>query len=155
MLYGLPPAENDGSRIRRWFYPVILSGFHSPPMRIIKCPLRYFAAKVSQRFDLSKKSCIFVHCYFSYKDMTKAGILTRIAQQTGLQNDDPASFGFPLWNRAIFLHIPLYGTDRQSHSINHNLPDKPLHVLPFRHSLQEYIHFYYCSYDTTYHFDYK
>lgn len=73
--------------------------------------------------------------------MTKAGILTRIAQQTGLQNDDPASFGFPLWNRAIFLHIPLYGTDRQSHSINHNLPDKPLHVLPFRHSLQEYIHF--------------
>lgn len=69
MLYGLPPAENDGSRIRRWFYPVILSGFHSPPMRIIKCPLRYFAAKVSQRFDLSKKSCIFVHCYFSYKDI--------------------------------------------------------------------------------------
>lgn len=65
MLYGLPPAENDGSRIRRWFYPVILSGFHSPPMRIIKCPLRYFAAKVGQRFDLSKKSCIFyiVHCY--------------------------------------------------------------------------------------------
>ena len=33
------------------------------PMRIIKCPLRYFAAKVGQRFDLSKKSCIFVHCY--------------------------------------------------------------------------------------------
>ena len=63
ILYGLLPAENDGSRIRRWFYPVILSGFHSPPMRIIKCPLRYFAAKVGQRFDLSKKSCIFVHCY--------------------------------------------------------------------------------------------
>ena len=60
MLYGLSSAENDGSRIRRWFYPVILSGFHSPPMRIIKCPLRYFAAKVGQRFDFSKKSANYL-----------------------------------------------------------------------------------------------
>ena len=55
-------------------------------MRIIKCPLRYFAAKVGQRFDLSKKSCIFVHCYLILI-YDKSRIVSRIAQQTGIEKE--------------------------------------------------------------------
>ena len=56
-----------------WFYPVILSGFSSPPMRITKhkVPVSETAAKMGQDFGISKSclSATFFPVFFGKKQI--------------------------------------------------------------------------------------